>query len=89
MGSNGFQSSGDKMSQYSSQQAVPALLKDRRNTPKARTLNGMVELEIDNNLIYVPSAETFQRLLKRVHQLEQRLYTAENRANKKVRKNNV
>ena len=76
------------MNQYR-QQAVPALLKSRQvQEAKVRLINDMVEIEMNGNRVVVPTAESYQRLLKKVAILEQKLYATDNKANRAARMNN-
>jgi hypothetical protein len=43
-------------------------------------LNGMAEFTIDGERVSMPTAEAFQRLLKKVAVLEQRLAVTDNKA---------
>lgn len=72
------------MNQYESR-AVPALLKKSKpNTVKES--NGMAELILEGQSIFVPTAQAFHALVKRIAVLEQRLVQAENRAGRTQRK---
>jgi hypothetical protein len=76
------------MNQYK-QQAVPALLKSRQvQEARVRLINDMVEIEMNGNRVVVPTAESYQRLLKKVAVLEQKLYATDNKANRAARMNN-
>ena len=76
------------MNQYR-QQAVPALLKSRQvQEAKVRLINDMVEIEMNGSRVVVPTAESYQRLLKKVAVLEQKLYATDNKANRAARMNN-
>jgi len=76
------------MNQYK-QQAVPALLKSRQvQEARVRLLNDMVEIEMNGSRVIVPTAESYQRLLKKVAILEQKLYATDNKANRAARMNN-
>jgi hypothetical protein len=70
------------MNQYK-QRALPALLKTKESLgDRVNIINNMVELTIDGQRVVVPTAEAFDRLLKKVALLETRLYTADNRINR-------
>ena len=70
------------MNQYR-QQSVPALLKSKQvQEARVRLINDMVEIEMNGQRVVVPTAESYQRLLKKVAVLEQRLYTTDNKANR-------
>ena len=76
------------MNQYK-QQAVPSLLKGRQvQEAKVRLINDMVEIEMNGSRVIVPTAESYQRLLKKVAVLEQKLYATDNKANRAARMNN-
>jgi len=76
------------MNQYK-QQAVPALLKSRQvQEARVRLINDMVEIEMNGSRVIVPTAESYQRLLKKVAILEQKLYATDNKANRAARLNN-
>ena len=76
------------MNQYK-QQAVPALLKSKQvQEARVRLINDMVEIEMNGNRVVVPTAESYQRLLKKVAVLEQKLYATDNKANRAARMNN-
>lgn len=71
------------MNQYKEVKRVPALLTARESTAsRVSIVNNMVELTLDGQRVVVPTAEAFDRLLKKVAQLETRLYTADNRINR-------
>jgi hypothetical protein len=71
------------MNQYKEVKRVPALLKTRESSSsRVSIVNDMVELTLDGQRVVVPTAEAFDRLLKKVAQLETRLYTADNRINR-------
>jgi hypothetical protein len=73
------------MNQYK-QQAVPALLKSKQvQEARVRLINDMVEIEMNGNRVVVPTAESYQRLLKKVAVLEQKLYATDNKANRMAR----
>lgn len=65
------------MSQY---KQTPKLFQKRPASQSVKQINEMVEIDINNQRTYVPSAEAYQRLVKRVAVLEQRLQSAENKA---------
>ena len=76
------------MNQYK-QRAVPVLLKSRQlQEAKVRLINDMVEIEMNGSRVIVPTAESYQRLLKKVAVLEQKLYATDNKANRAARMNN-
>ena len=76
------------MNQYK-QQAVPALLKSSQvQEARVRLINDMVEIEMNGSRVFVPTAESYQRLLKKVAILEQKLYATDNKANRAARLNN-
>ena len=76
------------MNQYK-QQAVPALLKSRQvQEARVRFINDMVEIEMNGGRVVVPTAESYQRLLKKVAVLEQKLYATDNKANRMARTKN-
>ena len=76
------------MNQYK-QQSVPALLKSRQvQEARVRLINDMVEIEMNGSRVFVPTAESYQRLLKKVAVLEQKLYATDNKANRAARMNN-
>lgn len=73
------------MNQYQ-QRSVPVLLKSRQmQEARVRLINDMVEIEVNGNRVVVPTAESYQRLLKKVAVLEQRLYATDNKANRAAR----
>lgn len=73
------------MNQYK-QRTLPALLKTRESLgDRVNIINNMVELTIDGQRVVVPTAEAFDRLLKKVAQLETKLYTSDNRMNRLAR----
>lgn len=76
------------MNQYK-QRAVPVLLKSRQiQEARVRLLNDMVEIEMNGSRVIVPTAESYQRLLKKVALLEQKMYATDNKANRAARMNN-
>lgn len=76
------------MNQYK-QQAVPALLKSRQaQQARVRLINDMVEIDMNGTKVIVPTAESYQRLLKKVAILEQKLYATDNKANRSSRMKN-
>lgn len=76
------------MNQYR-QRSVPVLLKSRQvQEARVRLLNDMVEIEMNGERVVVPTAESYQRLLKKVSVLEQKLYATDNKANRAARMNN-
>jgi len=73
------------MNQYR-QRAVPALLKSKQvQEAKVRLINDMVEIEMNGDRVVVPTAESYQRLLRKVAVLEQKLYATDNKANRMAR----
>ena len=71
------------MNQYKEVKRVPALLKTRESIgSRVSIVNDMVELTLDGQKVVVPTAEAFDRLLRKVAQLETRLYTADNKINR-------
>jgi len=76
------------MNQYK-QRAVPVLLKSKQvQEARVRLINDMVEIEMNGSRVVVPTAESYQRLLKKVAVLEQKLYATDNKANRASRMNN-
>jgi hypothetical protein len=76
------------MNQYK-QRAVPALLKSKQvQEARVRLINDMVEIEVNGDRVVVPTAESYQRLLRKVAVLEQKLYATDNKANRAARMNN-
>ena len=76
------------MNQYK-QRAVPVLLKSKQvQEAKVRLINDMVEIEMNGDRVVVPTAESYQRLLRKVALLEQKLYATDNKANRAARMNN-
>lgn len=75
------------MNQYS-EHKIPALLKNpKMESANFKILNGMVEFTMDGERVVVPTAEAFQRLVKKVAVLEQRLASTDNKASRAVRTN--
>jgi hypothetical protein len=75
------------MNQYS-ERKIPYLLKSpKTESSNFKVLNGMVEFSIDGERVVVPTAEAFQRLIKKVAVLEQRLASTDNKAARAVRMN--
>lgn len=73
------------MNQYK-QRAVPALLKSKQvQEARVRLINDMVEIEMNGDKVVVPTAESYQRLLRKVAVLEQKLYATDNKANRMAR----
>ena len=73
------------MNQYR-QRAVPALLKSKQvQEARVRLINDMVEIEMNGDRVVVPTAESYQRLLRKVAVLEQKLYATDNKANRMAR----
>lgn len=63
-----------------------SLLKSKNVSESSFTMrNGMVEFEIEGQRVVVPTAEAFQRLLKQVAVLEQRLAVTDNKASRVAR----
>ena len=76
------------MNQYK-QRAVPVLLKSKQiQEARVRLINDMVEIEMNGSRVVVPTAESYQRLLRKVALLEQKLYATDNKANRAARMNN-
>ena len=76
------------MNQYR-QRAVPALLKSKQvQEARVRLINDMVEIEMNGDRVVVPTAESYQRLLRKVAVLEQKLYATDNKANRMARTKN-
>jgi hypothetical protein len=76
------------MNQYR-QRAVPALLKSKQvQEARVRLINDMVEIEMNGDRVVVPTAESYQRLLRKVAVLEQKLYATDNKANRMARTRN-
>jgi hypothetical protein len=73
--------------QYKETKQVPALLKKEISTERVNINNGMVELTLDGQKVVVPTAEAFDRLLKKVAMLENKLYSADNKINRIGRAN--
>jgi len=74
------------MNQYSSKRKVPVLLQNKQHSKtNVNLVNGMVEMTIDGDRVVVPSAEAFQRLMKKVAVLEQRLAVTDNKAARATR----
>lgn len=75
------------MNQYS-ERKVPMLLKNpKMESANFKVLNGMVEFTMDGERVVVPTAEAFQRLMKKVAVLEQRLASTDNKASRAARVN--
>ena len=75
------------MNQYS-ERKIPALLKNSKmESGNFKVLNGMVEFTMDGERVVVPTAEAFQRLMKKVAVLEQRLASTDNKASRAARAN--
>ncbi len=73
------------MNQYS-ERKIPSLLKSpKMESGNFKILNGMVEFTMDGERVVVPTAEAFQRLMKKVAVLEQRLASTDNKASRAVR----
>jgi hypothetical protein len=76
------------MNQYR-QRAVPALLKSKQvQEARVRLINDMVEIEMNGDRVVVPTAESYQRLLRKVAVLEQRLYATDNKTNRMAKSRN-
>jgi len=74
------------MNQYQERKKIPALLKSTKTeSANFKIMNGMAEFTIDGERVVVPTAEAFQRLIKKVAVLEQRLATTDNKANRVAR----
>lgn len=68
------------MNQYTEKKQVASLLKSTSVTESAfKVINGMVEFTMDGERVYVPTAEAFTMLLKKVSVLEQRLIAVDNK----------
>jgi hypothetical protein len=76
------------MSQYTVKKQIPVLLQNKLQ-PKATVniINNMVEMTIDGERVVVPTADAFQRLMKKVAVLEQRLLSTDNKATRASRIN--
>ncbi len=73
------------MNQYS-ERKIPALLRSpTAESANFNVVNGMAEITMNGNRVVVPTAEAFQRLLKKVAVLEQRLATTDNKASRAAR----
>lgn len=78
------------MNQYSQNRKIPRLLQNTKaSKTKFQLINGMAEFDIDGERVAMPTVEAFQRLLKKVAVLEQRLAAVDNKASRipKVRNN--
>lgn len=74
------------MNQYSQNRKVPRLLQSQKSSKtKVNLVNGMAEFDIDGERVVMPTAEAFQRLLKKVAVLEQRLSSVDNKAGRATR----
>jgi hypothetical protein len=74
------------MNQYQERKKIPALLKSTQTeSANFKLINGMVEFTIDGERVVVPTAEAFQRLIKKVAVLEQRIASTDNKANRVAR----
>lgn len=74
------------MNQYSSKRKIPVLLQNKKHSNNSVNLvNGMVEMTIDGDRVVMPSADAFQRLLKKIAVLEQRLASTDNKATRATR----
>ena len=70
------------MNQYSEKRQIPALLKTPgMNESSFKIINGMVEFTFDGEKVFVPTAEAFQMLIKKVTVLEQRLGSIDSKVN--------
>jgi hypothetical protein len=69
------------MNQYTEKRQVAALLKTTSEIESStfKVINGMVEFTMDGQRVYVPTAEAFSMLLKKVSVLEQRLMSVDNK----------
>lgn len=77
------------MNQYSQNRKVPRLLQNTKTgKAKFQLINGMAEFDVDGERVIMPTAEAFQRLLKKVAVLEQRLASVDNKANRATRTKN-
>lgn len=74
------------MTNQYTEKRVPALLKPTSQKNSFKFINGMVEFTIDGEQVTVPTAEAFQRLLKKVTVLEQRLASTDSKASRATRK---
>lgn len=72
------------MDQYKQRQ-LPRLLQSAKDTTLINMINDMIELEVNGKRMVVPSAEAFQRLVRRVVELEHRLSNVDNKATRAVR----
>ena len=74
------------MNQYT-ERKIPSLLKKTKDNQQTnfKMINGMVEFTIGSETVVLPTAEAFQRLLKKVAVLEQRLASVDNKANRATR----
>ncbi len=74
------------MNQYN-ERKIPSLLKKTKDNQQTnfKMINGMVEFTIGSETVVLPTAEAFQRLLKKVAVLEQRLASVDNKANRATR----
>lgn len=72
------------MDQYKQRQ-LPRLLQSAKDTTFINMINDMIELEVNGKRMVVPSAEAFQRLVRRVVELEHRLSNVDNKATRAVR----
>jgi len=71
------------MNQYNQNRKVPRLLQSKnQNKTTFQLMNGMAEFDIDGERVAMPTAEAFQRLLKKVAILEQRLASTDSKASK-------
>jgi hypothetical protein len=74
------------MNQYNQSKKVPRLLQSQKTSKtKVNLVNGMAEFDIDGERVIMPTAEAFQRLLKKVAVLEQRLAATDNKASRATR----
>jgi hypothetical protein len=73
------------MNQYTAKRKVPMLLQSKQHKNSVNIVNGMVEMTLDGERILVPSADAFQRLMKKVAVLEQRLASTDNKATRATR----
>lgn len=78
------------MNQYSERKVAALLKSPFKESANFKIMNGMAEFTLDGERIVVPTAEAFQKLLKKVAVLEQRLAVTDNKAVRaaRTRKNN-
>lgn len=68
-------------SQYQ-EKKIPALLKTPEKRNSIRYVNGMVELTLNDEILILPTADTFLKLIKKVMVLEQKLMNLETKTNR-------